>query len=195
VNGFGTGSFEWTTNDSKNVYVDSSGLHIVPTLTKDTTPITDQQIMDGYTLNLTKSADGDGTCTGDTVIACSQRSNATEGSVISPVRSARINTKGKKSIKYGKVEVTAKLPRGDWLWPAICQFIRHNTYYRLLNSLGMMPEDSVYGPWPASGEIDIMESRGNDVRYNVDGHDRGRDVYSSTLHWGSYIHHSQFKYI
>jgi hypothetical protein len=26
----------------------------------------------------------------------------------------------------------------------------------------MMPEDSVYGDWPASGEIDLAESRGND---------------------------------
>src|SRR5204862_6860249 len=34
---------------------------------------------------------------------------------------------------------------GSWLWPAIW----------------MMPEASVYGPWPASGEIDIAESRGN----------------------------------
>jgi len=25
----------------------------------------------------------------------------------------------------------------------------------------MMPRDSSYGQWPASGEIDIMESRGN----------------------------------
>jgi hypothetical protein len=63
----------------------------------------------------------------------------------------------------------------------------------LLSIPGMMPEDSVYGPWPASGEIDIMESRGNDVSYNVDGQDRGRDVYSSTLHWGSYIIHSQLQ--
>jgi hypothetical protein len=31
----------------------------------------------------------------------------------------RITTKGKKTIKYGKVEVVAKLPKGDWLWPAI----------------------------------------------------------------------------
>jgi beta-glucanase (GH16 family) len=41
------------------------------------------------------------------------------GRVINPVRSARINTKGKKSIRYGKVEVKAKMPKGDWLWPAI----------------------------------------------------------------------------
>lgn len=29
------------------------------------------------------------------------------------------------------------------------------------NNIRMFPEDSVYGAWPASGEIDIAESRGN----------------------------------
>jgi beta-glucanase (GH16 family) len=75
-----------------------------------------------------------------------------------------LNTKGKKSIKYGRVEVVAKSADGDWLWPAIW----------------MMPEDDVYGQWPASGEIDIMESRGNDVYYPGGG----KDQFSSTLHWG-----------
>lgn len=42
-----------------------------------------------------------------------------------------------------------------------------------------MPEHSVYGPWPASGEIDIVEFRGNDWRYSM-----GRDAIQSTLHWG-----------
>jgi beta-glucanase (GH16 family) len=46
---------------------------------------------------------------------------------------------------YGKVEVKAKMPLGDWLWPAIW----------------MLPAEHVYGQWPASGEIDIVESRGN----------------------------------
>lgn len=41
--------------------------------------------------------------------------------MINPVRSARLSTQGKKSILYGRVEVTAKLPKGDWLWPAICK--------------------------------------------------------------------------
>ncbi len=44
----------------------------------------------------------------------------------------------------------------------------------------MMPEESVYGEWPKSGEIDIMESRGNDRGYSGDG----RNVFLSTLHWG-----------
>jgi beta-glucanase (GH16 family) len=46
----------------------------------------------------------------------------------------------------------------------------------------MMPQDSVYGAWPASGEIDIMEARGNNYSYPG-----GRDVFTSTLHWGEYL--------
>jgi hypothetical protein len=44
-----------------------------------------------------------------------------------------------------------------------------------------MPQDSVYGPWPLSGEIDIAEVRGNDGSTYLDG----RDSVGSTLHWGT----------
>lgn len=43
-----------------------------------------------------------------------------------------------------------------------------------------MPEDSVYGEWPRSGEMDIMESRGNNWDYPAGGN----DWYAGTLHWG-----------
>jgi hypothetical protein len=43
-----TGAFDWTTDDPHNSYVDAQGLHIVPTLTLDTTDITPGQMMDGY---------------------------------------------------------------------------------------------------------------------------------------------------
>jgi hypothetical protein len=33
----------------------------------------------------------------------------------------------------------------------------------------MMPESNVYGEWPASGEIDIMESKGNNPETYKDG--------------------------
>jgi beta-glucanase (GH16 family) len=44
----------------------------------------------------------------------------------------------------------------------------------------MLPQNSVYGDWPMSGEIDIVESRGNSPK-NYSG---GRDTASSSLHWG-----------
>jgi hypothetical protein len=158
--GFGTGSFEWTTDDPKNSYVDSAGLHIVPTLTTESTNITLDQLHDGYVLNLTTA----GTCTSSDWTMCSIRSNKTAGHIINPVRSARLSTKGKRTIRYGKVEVVAKMPVGNWLWPAIW----------------MMPEHEVYGKWPRSGEIDIAESRGN----FGDDYPDGRDSLISSLHWG-----------
>ena len=47
---------------------------------------------------------------------------------------------------YCKIEARAKLPSGRGTWPAIW----------------MLPTDRVYGDWPASGEIDIMEHVGYD---------------------------------
>jgi len=45
----------------------------------------------------------------------------------------------------------------------------------------MMPRDSVYGDWPASGEIDIVESKGNPVQHV---NDETRNTVRSSLHWG-----------
>ncbi len=60
--------------------------------------------------------------------------------------SARLITKNKGDIKYGRIEVKAQLPAGLGTWPAIW----------------MLPTDWVYGGWPSSGEIDIMEHVGYD---------------------------------
>lgn len=62
--------------------------------------------------------------------------------------SARINTKGKVDFKYGRVEARAQMPVGQGIWPAIW----------------MLPTDNVYGGWPNSGEIDIMEYLGHEPR-------------------------------
>ncbi|GAM37197.1 hypothetical protein TCE0_022f06912 [Talaromyces pinophilus] len=159
VGGYGVGSFDWTTNDPSNAYTDENGLHIVPTITTNVTDITNAQLLNGYTLNLTQQ----GVCTAADSGDCVRVSNITTSTIINPVRSARLTTKGKHNITYGKIEVKAKLPRGDWLWPAIW----------------MMPEEDVYGSWPLSGEIDIMESKGNDGRT----YDGGRNLVGGTLHW------------
>jgi beta-glucanase (GH16 family) len=62
--------------------------------------------------------------------------------------SARLVTRGKAAWTYGKIEVRAKLPQGQGTWPAIW----------------MLPEDSHYGTWAASGEIDILEAVNLGVR-------------------------------
>eukprot|EP01124_Arcella_intermedia_P028033 TRINITY_DN5615_c0_g3_i1.p1 TRINITY_DN5615_c0_g3~~TRINITY_DN5615_c0_g3_i1.p1 ORF type:complete len:376 (-),score=45.29 TRINITY_DN5615_c0_g3_i1:42-1115(-) len=61
-----------------------------------------------------------------------------------PFTSTRIRSLHSMSWKYGKFEFRAKLPSGDFLWPAIW----------------MLPTDSVYGSWAASGEIDLVEFKG-----------------------------------
>jgi beta-glucanase (GH16 family) len=111
-------------------------------------------------INLT----ADGTCTSDLLSNCVSVTNITLGTIIQPVKSGRINTKKGATIKYGRVEVTARLPAGDWLWPAIW----------------MLPVNDTYGPWPESGEIDIAESRGNNHTYQQGGN----NIVSSALHWG-----------
>jgi len=71
--------------------------------------------------------------------------------------SAKLKTTGRFSKKYGRFEFRARLPQGQGYWPA----------------LWMMPQDSVYGGWASSGEIDVMENKGR-VPTNVLG----------TIHYG-----------
>jgi len=158
--GFGTGEFEWTTNSTANSYIQDGILYIMPTFTEDM-PGGAELLDNGGSVNLTLNGC---TATSEMEENCYAVTNDTEKVMVNPVQSARLTTEGKVSMKYGKIEVYAKLPVGDWLWPAIW----------------MMPEDSVYGAWPASGEIDVMESRGN-----ADGYPTGGiNAMSSTLHWG-----------
>ena len=58
--------------------------------------------------------------------------------------SARLKTQGLFSQAGGRFEIRAALPTGQGFWPAIW----------------MMPASDTYGGWAASGEIDIMEARG-----------------------------------
>lgn len=106
----------------------------------------------------------DGTCSSTVWSDCVIGTNTTNGTIVNPVKSGRISTKGAASIKFGRIEIEARLPSGDWLWPAIW----------------MLPVNNTYGPWPASGEIDIAESRGNNYTYPQGGD----NIVSSTLHWG-----------
>lgn len=75
--------------------------------------------------------------------------------------SARIRTQGRMDFRYGKVEMRARLPEGKGLWPAFW----------------MLPSDNTYGPWPYSGEIDILENRGHQM-----------DRFQTTVHYSARAH-------
>lgn len=72
--------------------------------------------------------------------------------------SAKIHTKDKRSFQFGRIDIRAKLPKGQGLWPAI---------WMLGNNI-----DEV--GWPACGEIDIMELVGHEP-----------NMVHGTAHWGA----------
>ncbi|MEI8290109.1 MAG: glycoside hydrolase family 16 protein [Verrucomicrobiota bacterium] len=72
--------------------------------------------------------------------------------------SARVHTKGHFAKCFGRIEFKAKLPPGQGLWPA----------------LWLLPADNVYGSWAASGEIDVLEARGQEPNKVL-----------GTIHYGS----------
>ncbi len=73
--------------------------------------------------------------------------------------SARLNSKF--AFTYGRVEVRAKLPTGVGTWPAIWMLGQN------IAELGGYWDNEGYGtlPWPACGEIDIMEHWGSNQNY------------------------------
>ena len=72
-------------------------------------------------------------------------------------RSTRIQTKGKQEFEFGRIDIRAKLPEGQGIWPAIWMLGRN------IDEVG----------WPACGEIDIMELVGHKP-----------NVVHGTAHWG-----------
>jgi beta-glucanase (GH16 family) len=167
MNGGGNNEFQVYDRDDVNAYAKNGLLHIKPTLTLDKFGGNYETLYNGYHWV---------TCCTDPPRggACDRQANYPN--ILQPAHSARLRTKGKFSFRYGKVEVRAKIPRGDWMWPAIW----------------MMPEDSKYGGWPTSGEIDIMESRGNRELFNPAGQNIGTEQVGSTLHFGPFWPHNGY---
>jgi len=59
-----------------------------------------------------------------------------------PFTSGKVRTRGLASWRYGKIEFRARVPKGQGTWPAVW----------------LMPAEDHYGPWPLSGEVDILEA-------------------------------------
>ncbi|MDQ2720931.1 MAG: glycoside hydrolase family 16 protein [Bacteroidota bacterium] len=70
--------------------------------------------------------------------------------------SAKIESKGKREFTYGRIDIRAILPKGKGIWPA----------------LWLLGSNISNTPWPACGEIDMMELLGHEPN----------KVYG-TMHW------------
>ena len=61
-------------------------------------------------------------CTGANFYGCERVGTATN--YINPIQSARLRTVNSFNFRYGKVEVEAQMPKGDWIWPGRCSVIK-----------------------------------------------------------------------
>lgn len=75
--------------------------------------------------------------------------------------STRMQTRNKGDWLYGRIKARIKVPEAGGTWPAFW----------------MMPTNSVYGGWPNSGEIDIME------HYGCDPGDVHATVHNNVFNW------------
>lgn len=78
-----------------------------------------------------------------------RKDNFFDGKTTHPITSAAVISQGKGAWQNGRIEVRAKVPAALGTWPAIW----------------MLPANSkMYGGWPKSGEIDIMEHVGSNPK-------------------------------
>ncbi|KAK3087394.1 hypothetical protein FSP39_005385 [Pinctada imbricata] len=156
----GNNEFQVYTNRYQNLYVKEGKLYIAPTETVNDAHFDENKLYHGR-MDV-KGLWGE--CDYSWNWGC-DRTAATD--ILPPIMSGRIRTHA--AIRYGRVNVRAKLPLGDWIWPAIW----------------LLSKDEKYGQWPKSGEIDIMESRGNLWMDYHDNKNHAITQVSSTLHWGT----------
>ncbi|OBV12145.1 family 16 glycosylhydrolase [Erythrobacter dokdonensis] len=93
-----------------------------------------------------------------------------------PYTSGKVRTIGLHAWRYGRIEVRAKVPAGQGTWPAVW----------------MMPNQPVYGGWPRSGEIDILEAVNIGARCRKCEGGRGENRTISALHFGDYAPNNLF---
>ncbi|KAI8356064.1 concanavalin A-like lectin/glucanase domain-containing protein [Mortierella sp. GBAus27b] len=155
-------------NNRTNTFVKDGVFYIRPTLTEHR--IGAQALRENGVLDMWGTDPGT-QCTGNYNYGCFRVAGA-GGNILNPIQSGLVRSVNSFKFRYGRVEVRAKMPRGKWIWPAIW----------------MLPAHYQYGSWPASGEIDLVESRGNGPEYPGGGCDK----VASTLHWGPSYEFNRF---
>lgn len=121
--GGGNWEFQYYDNNWSNNYVKDGVLYLKPTYLAGN--IGEGNLRNGCTLNLWGSSP---------LTYCSY---CTIFLQMSKDQSHTVSQYSYSRVLYGRVEVKAKLPKSDGIWPAI----------------QMLPTTNQYGSWPASGEI------------------------------------------
>ncbi|XP_039447616.1 beta-1,3-glucan-binding protein-like [Culex pipiens pallens] len=166
LGGGGNNEFQWYSGGGRNSYVKDGHFYLRPTLTADEFG---EEFLTSGTIDLNQGPTYD-RCTDEPSWAAQIQGCYRKGSpsrILNPVRSARVRTVNAFAYKYGRLEIRARLPAGDWIWPA----------------LWLLPKGDTYGWWPKSGEIDLMESRGNRNLW-LNNENIGVKKVSSCLHFG-----------
>lgn len=158
MRGGGNWEFQWFVPDVENSFVRDGILHIKPTFTNDK--------FGGDFVNEGEAKISSRDCTDKKDYGCYRHSD--EGT-INPIRSASISTENSFAFKYGTVEIRAKVAAGDWL----------------ASTISLLPKDrESYGEWPNSGQIDLMEVRGNRNLF-IEKKNIGVGRTGCTFHFGS----------
>ncbi|KAF5298988.1 hypothetical protein FQA39_LY11620 [Lamprigera yunnana] len=123
-------------NEQENLLVENQILHIRPMLTEKKYGLEFVYNSTGLDLGVE--------CTGILQSTdCVQSSRAWQ--ILPPTISARISTVDSFSFVYGTIEIKAKLPKGDWVYPEI----------------SLIPKSNYYGPGYDSGRLRIAFVPGN----------------------------------
>lgn len=103
---------------------------------------------------------------------------APAGELTQAYTSGKVRTRGLAAWTYGRFSARMKLPDGQGTWPAFW----------------MMSAEDPYGPWPLSGEIDIMEAVNLETPCEacVRGIERRT---SGALHFGDAIPNNTYLYL
>lgn len=163
--GGGNWEFQWFVPDPENSFVTDGILHIKPTLTSN--KFNERFLTKG------KAVIPSGQCTRSDNYGCTR--DARYG-LLNPIRSASIRTMKSFSFKYGTVEVRAKMAAGDWL----------------TSTISLFPKSETYGNWPASGEINLAEMRGNKMLFDGD-ENIGVEKVGCSLHFGPDAQNNQWE--
>ncbi|CAL1540368.1 unnamed protein product [Lymnaea stagnalis] len=155
--------FQVYTTEARNTFIrDGEILYIKPTPTTDDVRFSESFLRTGK-MDMNEIW---GYCTNSANYGCFREG---QYGLLPPIMSGKIMSI--PTLRYGIVEVRAKIPKGDWIWPGkqTTLFLDASIY-------------NAYGDWPRSGAIQIMESRG-EIFYSNNG-DIGVGTVTSTLHWG-----------